>query len=457
MLGDVANVSPRYLCLMARETAAQLRARIDQLEAENAALRSDEPVDAPKAKRRSWGWTLLATVLIVIGALLAPIAVVGTFINLTLTDTDRFVAAYAPLADDPAVQRFVTTEAVAAISEQVDIPALTSDVIDGIIELGTGPIATKALETLKGPAAQGIQSLIESKVGEFVASDAFSTVFSQALRVSHSQLVSVMQGNPDGVVQLGDRGEIGIQLAPIIAEIKTVLVAQGLTFASQIPEIDRTIVVAQSDLIPTVQVAYNLAVIAGFWLTFVALAFLIAGVLVARRRSIALIWAAVALALSMALTLAALGTGSIIFVSTVSPGILPSAVASIIFATVTGSMQASAIAVLVLAIVVAIVGWIAGPFSVPRKLRGLAQSGAAGLRDAAEKRGLTTGRVGEWLYRQKVLLRVAVAVIASVIVLLVRPLTPGLIIWTLVVSVIVLWLLEVLQRPVVTVPAAEEL
>lgn len=439
---------------MARETAAQLRERIERLEAENAALKEEvSPAAAPAAhgKRTAWGWTLLSTVLIVIGALLAPVAIVGSWVNLTLTDTDRFVATYAPLADDPNVQRFITTEVVSAVNEQVDIPTLTSDVIDGIIALGTGRVATLALESLKGPAAQGIQSLIESKVGDFVASDAFSDVFEQALRLSHTQMVSVMQGNPDGVIQLSDRGEIGIQLAPIIAEIKTVLIAQGLTFASQIPEVDRTIVIAQSDLIPTIQLAYTAATVGGFWLPLVALAFLIAGVLVAKRRSVALIWASVALALSMGLTLAGVGTGHVLFIANVSPGILPTSVANVLFDSVAGSIQDSTVALLVLAVVVAIVAWLAGPFETARKLRGFAQAGAASVRGAAEARGLTTGAAGEWMYRQRVLLRVVVAIIAAAIVLFVRPLTPSLILWTLVISVIVLWLLELVQRPVAPV------
>ena len=50
------------------------------------------------------------------------------------------------------------------IDQHVDIPKLTSQVVDGIIGLGTGPVATKALEALKAPAAQGIMSLVRSTV-----------------------------------------------------------------------------------------------------------------------------------------------------------------------------------------------------------------------------------------------------------------------------------------------------
>ena len=135
---------------------ADLLKRVSELEAENAVLREripdvadggpDAPVAAPARKRRSWAWTLLATVLIVLGAILAPVAVVASWAKVQLTDTDSFVATYAPLAHDPGVQAFVTNEALKAVQENVDIPQVTSQVIDGITGLGTGPVATKALE-----------------------------------------------------------------------------------------------------------------------------------------------------------------------------------------------------------------------------------------------------------------------------------------------------------------------
>ena len=74
-----------------RMTNAELQRQVERLEAENRALRSrtdlgPAPVGAeadagviaraPRAER-AWGWTLLAVVLIVIGSLLAPVAVVG--------------------------------------------------------------------------------------------------------------------------------------------------------------------------------------------------------------------------------------------------------------------------------------------------------------------------------------------------------------------------------------------
>ena len=93
---------------------------------------------------------MLATVLIVLGCLMAPVAVVSGWAKTTLTDTDNFVATYAPLAHDPAIQAFVVEQTTAAIDEKVNIEQLTSEVLDGIKALGTRPAASAGTGRLEG-------------------------------------------------------------------------------------------------------------------------------------------------------------------------------------------------------------------------------------------------------------------------------------------------------------------
>jgi hypothetical protein len=261
-----------------------------------------------------------------------------------------------------------------------------------------------------------------------------------------------MQGDPKAAVAIGADGSVGVQLGPIIDRVKQVLEDQGISFAAQIPTIDKTITVAQNSSIPTLQVFYNLAIVAGAWLPWVSIGLLALGVIVARRRSLALIGAACALALAMIVVVAGIGIGQIVFIASASPSLVPAGVARTLYTTVSTAMQDTGVAVLVLAIVVALVAWYSGPFGVPRRLRGFFGSGVTWVREAAERHGITTGRAGEWIYAQRVLLRSAVAVIAAAVVLFVRPLTPSLIIWTLVIAAVVIAILELVQRPVITVP-----
>jgi len=440
---------------MPRLTNGELEQRIALLEAENAALRDRVDATPPPRGTRSRWWALLSTVLVLVGVLLAPVAIVATWVRADLTDTDQFVATFAPLARDAAVRDFVTDQTMTVIGDTVDIEGLTSDLVDGITALGTPPRATDALNALKGPAAAGIRSLIESRVAAFVRSDAFADVWATALRVTHRQLVATMTNDPDAAVQLGGDGTIGVQLGPVIDAAKTALVDQGIAFASQIPTVDRTITVARSDALPAVQLYYGIAVGAGIWLPWVTLAFLAAGVLVARRRSVALVATAVVLAVVMVVVLIGLAVGRALFITSVSPALLPTGVADELVERVAGPMRDTTIAVLTLAIVVAVVAWLAGPFETPRRLRGQVVSASGRAREFGDTHNVTTGRVGEWVYRQRTLLRAAVAVIAALVVVLGRPLTLPLILWTLVVAVLVLAVLELVQRPPVVVVVEE--
>ena len=196
---------------------------------------------------------MLAAVLIVLGCLMAPMAVVSGWAKTTLTDTDTFVATYAPLARDPEVQNFVIDQAAAAINQNINIEQLTSDVLDGIKALGTRPAASAALDALKGPATQGVQTVIRNGITEFVTSDAFAQTWERALRLSHTQLLATMRNDPQALIVAQSDGTIGIQLGPIVEDVKAALLARGLSIASRIPPVDRTIPIAQSDQIPTVQ------------------------------------------------------------------------------------------------------------------------------------------------------------------------------------------------------------
>lgn len=449
---------------MARSTVQELQRRLAALEAENSALRGGIPASAgapmpdqvvSRRRSRGWGRTLSATVLIVLGTLIAPVALVAAWGNVQLTDTDRFVASYSVLASDPAVQSAVTDQVVEAIEGQVDIPTLTTDVIDGVIELGTGPAATRALELLKGPAAQGLQSLVATVVERFVESEAFANVWASALRISHSQVVSALQNDPDAAIALGSDGTIGIQLAPIIDAAKEVLVDQGVGFAASIPTVDRTITVAQVDSLASVQLAYELVVAAGLWLPWVAILFLAAGVVAARRRSVALITAALSLGLVMLIVLAGLAVGRVFFDAALRSNGIPADAGGAIYELVGGAMRDTAVAVLVLALVTAVVGWFAGPFDVPRRLRAVVHGGAGSLRDTLERRGLSSGRVGVWLYSRRALLRAAIIVVGAAVVLLVRPLSPPLVLWTPALALLVVLVLEVVERPPSDDPGAE--
>jgi len=439
---------------MARQTVKELTERIAELEAQAAVLAqanearttaTEEIAPLANKRRRNAWWTVLSAFLIVVGLVLAPVSVVLGYAQTQLTDTQAFVATFAPLADDPAVQTAISDAAVQAITENVDIPGLTAQVFDGVASLGLPRTATDALRLLEAPAAAGVQSLVRSTVTDFVASDAFGAIWAQSLRVSHAQLIATLQGDPNAALSIKDGEAISLQLGPIIAEVRTQLIANGFAFAEVIPNIDRSIVITQVDGLGQVRFAYAAAVGLGIWLPWVSLVLLAAGVLVARRRRVALIAASVGLAVLMGLVGLAIAIGRTVLVTS-SLGISPDALRAIFDRTVEMAATTT-LAVAVLAIAVAVVAWIAGPSRASVGLRALTGSLMSRARSTIASFGISTRSFGTWLTAHRTLAYAAVAVVASAVVLLVRPLHASTIAWTLVGTVVTLALIELLRSP----------
>lgn len=443
---------------MPKMTSAELEARIAELEAENARLRSVEttevigtpaaPVAAETRRGRGRGRTIGAVVLVVIGLLLAPAAVVAGWARLELVDTDRFVETFAPLAEDPAVQDYVSDQVTAAIEEQVDIPQLTADVFDGLRALDLPPRAESALGLLEAPATQGLQTLVADVVHRLVSSDAFADIWRTALRTTHTQFVAAVQGDPDAMLEIGGDGTLSVQIGPIIEAVKERLSERGVGFADAIPVVEQSIVIAQDDAFVLVSTMYALAVGIGTWLPWVALAFLVAGVLVAKRRSKAFVWTAGGFAFVMALLAAGFEIGKVVFIATISPSIIPGDAAEVIYAQLTEAMRSTTVALLVLGLFAALIAWVAGPWAPARSLRGFAGSGFAALRRAGDRHGLSTGAFGHALDRSHGLIAGAIAVIAAAVILLNRPVTTGSVVTTVLVALLALLILEILRRPI---------
>ena len=433
------------------ESPAALQARVAALEAENATLRSTPVESGPPARRSR---AVLAVVLILLGVLLAPVAVVTGWASWTLTDTDRIVATYAPLSDSPEVQAYVVDQAMAAVDTQVDLDDLTQQLVDGLIALGTGPRATAALQTLQSTAVNGLRSLIRDGVTEFVASERFDTAWAEALRIGHTQLVGTLSNDPAAVATISEDGSLGIPLGPIVEQVKAGLVERGISVAARIPPVDRNIVLVQSDQLPMVQVAYGITLAVGTWLPWVVLALLVGGVLVANRRPRALLWAAGGFAFAMALVAISFAVGRIALLAAVPASVLPGSVSGLFYDTATEGMRATAVAAAVLGLAVVVVGWLAGPYRTPTRLREVYATGVGRLRAAADERGLSTGPVGAWVHRHRSLVFGVIAVVAAVVVLLTEPLTVPAVAWTAFWAAVAVVVVTLVERPAVAAAPA---
>lgn len=434
---------------MPRETLAQLHARIAELEERNAALvaqtstRVEAGPPAPPARtvapRASHvGRSIIAAILVVLGLIVTPIALVVDFAQAQVTDTDTFVAAYAPLAESPAVQEAITEAVVQAVNANVDIELLTGGIVDGLQQLELPRFVSSSLDLLRAPLVEGVNALLRWGVGSIVSSDWFPTVWEQTLRLTHSQLTAVLRGDPNAIAQIsGD--SVSLQLGPVVAVLREQLVASGVTIAQLIPsDLDVTIPLADVEGIGNVKLFYALAVASGVWLPIIAAALLIGGIAVAPRRRGWIMGTSIALGAIGVLFAIGLSVGGS---AVVASAFLSADALGFIFGAATGALAVSIAALIGIAVIGILGAWFAGP----SRLATRARAAAGHLPGIARHRLALTNPVSRFLERHRTGALWLIAAAAVVTIVFFRPLTLTVVVVTALAAVILVMLVEIFR------------
>ncbi len=435
-----------------------LQAQLDRLRAENDSLRAQTaapPDETAPPARRSGRWRAPVSALcIVIAAILVPVSIVGAWARVQLVDEDAFVATLAPLVDDPAVQALVVDETVDAISAQVDFDQLTANVFDGIADLGLPPRATQALTLLQAPAAEGLENLVTQTVTRVVESDAFADVWSTATRAAHRALTTAATADGGGLVVKTDEG-VGIQLGAVVDRVKQNLLERGVGVAQLIPAIDRVVIIGKGDNLAAIRTGYALAATMGWWLPVITLGLFGLGILIARRRSTAILGTGLGLAIGSAVLAASLSIGSTAVAIVAGELDLSASALDVIYAQLVGAMSQTALVIMLLGVLVAVIGWLMGGSRPALGVRAATAGLNATARAQLTTRGLDTGAFGAWLGAHRVLVRTGLAVLAVLWLFALRPLSVGDILLVLVVALLIGWILELLQRRPEETPAGD--
>lgn len=424
-------------------SADELSARIAVLQAENARLREAAPVahDARRPGRwRAW----VSALCIVVAAILVPISIITAWARVQLVDEASFVETLAPLASDAAVQDMIVDETMDAITARVDFAALTSDVIDGVAGLDLPPAAVSALTLLKQPAADGLESLVDRAVTRVVTSDAFAEVWATATRAGHRALTAVSTSDGGGLVVRTEDG-VGIQLGAIVERVTQNLADQGVGIAGLIPQVDRVVILGTGENLTLVRTGYAVATAVGYWLPLVSLALFLLGVLIARRRSTALLGSGVALVIGGGSLAVGIAIGAGLMGTVASQADLSPSALGVIYQQVSAGMAHTAAIVALLGAVIAVLAWANGRSRPAVALRTGVGSVNSGLRRSLADRGVDLGSFGRWMSAQRALVRTVIAALAIIWLLALRPLTAGEVLLVLVVAVFAWWLSELVQ------------
>lgn len=432
------------------EELEQLRRRVAELETELAARTAGaEPKPAPPSGR----WRpVTSAILITLACLLAPLSVTAVWASNQVSDTDRYVETVAPLAQDPAIQQAVANRVTQEVFRYVDLDTLTSDTLDALSRQDLPPRAAAGLQALRVPIINGLESFTRTEIAKIVASPQFATVWEQANRAAHAELVNLLSGQQGGAVS-AQNGEVTLNLAPIIERVKQRLIADGYTIANNIPTVNKSFVLVRSDGVTKAQGVYRLLNALGSWLPVIALLLLGLGVYVARDHRRALLLGSLGVVGSMLVLGVALAVARPLYLDAVPPDVLPRQAAGDVFDTLVRFLRNGLRTVAVLFLVVALGAFFTGPSVTAVRTRATLASGIGSLRGGAEAAGVRTGPVGTWTFAHKHFLRLAVVIAGGLTLTFWSRPTVAVVVWTALVVLLAIGLVELLGRPPEPAPA----
>lgn len=425
------------------------RAELERLRAE-VATRDRAP--APK-QRTDTGliWRRIgAGFLVFLCAVLALLSVTTRFVRSELLDTDHYVNTVAPLASDPAVQNQVVNSITAQINAQVDVEAATRSALQQLVDLTPAerPRLDNAVVGLAPVIASQAESFIHQTVTDLVHSSEFRDLWVSANRRAHQGVVAAVTGDTQrSSIKISDNGVVAIQLQPIIENVKQRLQQRGFSFASNIPNVDKTFVIFQSPQLAKANSWVNALDKVATALPWLALAAALGAIaLIGRGRRLRMT-AIVGVAIAVSMLILALGLliGRSVYLSEVPADVLAPDAARVIFDTVVGPLRIALRAVALAALVVAVVAFFAGGSRSAIAARRIFSQGVGSV--DAHRTQRQPNSFERALWQARIPLRIGVVVVGALIVMFWPYPTGWVVIWTVVIAVLVLIALELLIRP----------
>ena len=418
------------------------RAELERLRSEVSNLRAQ----AAARRRRRIGWQgPVATLLIVLGCVLAPVSVLSVWTANQVSDTSRYVANVAPLARNPAIQRALTDKITTEITSHLHVVALTGRAADALARQGLSRVAT-ALRGFAPSIASAVAGFIHSQVHKIVTSAAFAHLWTRLNSVAHAQLVKALSGRGGGAITV-QNGQVTLGLAPFIDLAKQRLAARGLTIVEKLPTINPTFPLFSAKYLVKAQTAYRVINDLKIVLPLATLAFLGTGVYIARNHRRALIGAGLGLSASMFLLASGLLIGRGIYLNSVPNSKLPADAAAALFDTLVRFIREGLRTLLVVGLVVAAAAFFTGPSATAARTRRAISGGLRWLRERGELHGVRTGPVGRWTYANRKALRAGVTGVVVVIFVFWGKPTAAVVVWLAIALLGALGLIELIGRP----------
>ncbi|WP_128428185.1 hypothetical protein [Streptomyces cyaneus] len=373
-----------------------------------------------------------ATVLIVLTCVLVPVALITVWIHDIALDTDRYVKTVAPLATEPAIQDAAVDRISEAVDVRIDGDQAAAELADWLRSQGLPPRATAAVRGLGPQIDSAVDGAVTKVVTRIVHSDAFATTWEKANERAHNAVVHALTGEGRGAVGV-EGGTVTLDVGDVVEQVKQQLVDAGLSPAEKIPQVDKQLVLFQSEELEKIREGADLLDEAGYWLPVLTVVIGAAGVLVARRRRRALARTALGAAFACLVVVIALVVVRRFYLDHLPAAVQSDAAAAAVFDTLLRFLRYALVTTIVLGVVVALGAYLIGPGRLPVAIRRACDRTADSAAGWAYGHEIRAGRVGVWAqaHRRSIALS-ALAILAFVFAVWNRPTALTILVFALV-------------------------
>jgi hypothetical protein len=198
------------------------RKRIAELEAKNAELAASRTKSSKKARGARRTHRFWVALLLILGMVLTPVAILALFLHSEIEDTGRYVRTVKPLSSNPAVQAYVADQITHELFTRVDIDSYVKNALP------------ERAQALAGPLTGAVQSFVRDATVRIMQTDQFKKLWVDANRIAHAQLVDVLTGK-HSAISATSNGAVQIDLSQVTQLVSDRLKSTGIDLFSKIP------------------------------------------------------------------------------------------------------------------------------------------------------------------------------------------------------------------------------
>jgi hypothetical protein len=315
----------------------------------------DDSSPATPARAPRWRRALVA-VLVIIGCILAPLAMLGVWLKAEILDTDTYVSTMAPLSENPDVQNALATRITNAL---VPDSSLEGEVADRLPERA---------QFLAPKVADAFASVVHDAALKVVQSEQFSDLWERANRRAHTRVVALLKGEDSGRLNVED-GQVTLELGPIAEKVNAALEKRGIdAFAKSERVQDNQIVLVDSVWLKRAQSWTDLLQKIAYVLPILTLLVFAVAVWLSPNRRRTIFRSALGVAFALAIVAVGFNAGRHFYLN-----VLPESVnlkaAGAVYDQLLGDLRLALRTGFVLMLVIALGAWLSGPGRPATRIR----------------------------------------------------------------------------------------